>query len=191
MKNYNLDDIKKYFKDKYNKDIDIEGYSKGSTDIVEPNVDFIDSNKFSQDVIDSAKTRIIKYITYKKRTEFEVRNKFKNIYDEDLLDIILERFKILGYIDDNIYIKKIMNDFFNLNHLSMFEIKHKLTAKGLKTKDIDDYFLQNNEKLIEYEKESARYYVNKKRNSMDEIEIKQFLYKKGYKSESIKSAFEE
>ena len=49
---------------------------------------------------DEAKTRIMKYITYKKRTEQEVRKKFKNEIDEQLLDEIIEYLKEANYLDD-------------------------------------------------------------------------------------------
>ena len=42
---------------------------------------------------DKAKTKVIKYILYKKRTESEVRTKFKNDIDEIMLDDIIEYFK--------------------------------------------------------------------------------------------------
>ena len=243
MKTYDLSDIKKYIKDKYNKDIDVEEYNLAETNrndkdnrkdkTYQINKDYQDnigyqinkdyqdnigykinkdnqkninnlnkknnqediyqikSDKYSQDEIDSAKTRILKYITYKKRTIYEVKTKFKTMYDEELLDEIIERFKSLGYINDADYIRRAVHDFIVLKHLSIFEIKNKLMAKGINKKDIENYISTNEDELKEYEINSAKHIVNKKRSTMEDIEIKQYLYKKGYREESIRKAIEE
>ena len=48
---------------------------------------------------DSVKTKVLKYIMYKKRTEKEVRQKFSSSVDENLLDEVIENLKELGYED--------------------------------------------------------------------------------------------
>lgn len=207
MKTYDLGDIKKYIKDKYNKDIEVEEYNLSEdnqenknnlenkdyqgTQNNQENIYQIKSDKYSQDEIDSAKTRILKYITYKKRTVYEVKTKFKTMYDEELLDEIIERFKSLGYINDDDYIKRAVHDFIVLKHLSIFEIKNKLMAKGINKKDIENFISANEDELQEYEINSAKYIANKKRKTMEDIEVKQYLYKKGYREESIREALEE
>lgn len=207
VKTYDLGDIKKYIKDKYNKDIEVEEYNLSEdnqenknnlenkdyqgTQNNQENIYQIKSDKYSQDEIDSAKTRILKYITYKKRTVYEVKTKFKTMYDEELLDEIIERFKSLGYINDDDYIKRAVHDFIVLKHLSIFEIKNKLMAKGINKKDIENFISANEDELQEYEINSAKYIANKKRKTMEDIEVKQYLYKKGYREESIREALEE
>ena len=76
-----------------------------------------------------------------------------------------------------------------LKDLSLCEIKYKLMSKGIKGDKIDDYFSNNYETLIEYEKKSAENIVRKKKN-LDTIEIKKYLIKKGYKEESIREALD-
>ena len=39
---------------------------------------------------DREKTRVMKYIVYKRRTEQEVRNKFENSIEENMLEDIIE-----------------------------------------------------------------------------------------------------
>ena len=53
----------------------------------------------------------MKYITYKKRTEQEVRKKFKNEIDEQLLDEIIEYLKEANYLDDYQFIQKQVNEY--------------------------------------------------------------------------------
>lgn len=44
-------------------------------------------------LFDEQKSKVLKYILYKKRTENEVRKKFENVIDEYMLDDIIEYLK--------------------------------------------------------------------------------------------------
>ena len=146
---------------------------------------------YSPEEFDKTKTKILKYILYKKRSENEIRNKFSSSVEENLLDDIIEYLKEAKYIDDNLYIEKTINNFMILKNLSIKEIKYKLLSKGLDKKQIEDYVYNNKEELEEYETKSARNIIYKKSSAMDEQEIKEYLLKKGYKIESINQAIEE
>ena len=56
---------------------------------------------------------------------------------------------------------------------------------------IDEYICQNKESMLEYEIASAKAIIVKKLRNVEEQEIKEFLYKKGYMTESIEIAFDE
>ena len=140
---------------------------------------------------DKAKTKILKYILYKKRSENEVRRKFEKELDENMLEDIIEYLKEAKYIDDTEYIRKTVNNFIILKNLSIKELKYKLLAKGLNKNDIEDYIYENKEELEEYEIKSISNIFYKKSASMEQDEIKQYLLKKGYKSENINKAIEE
>ena len=140
---------------------------------------------------DKEKTKVLKYIIYKKRSEQEVRAKFKNSIEENLLEDIIQYLKEAKYIDDTEYIEKTVQDFMSLKNLSLKELKYKLIAKGLNKNIIEDYFYNNEEDIEQYEINSARNIVIKKSNLMEQDEIEQYLFKKGYKKESIKLAIEE
>ena len=144
---------------------------------------------YSLEEFDEQKTKVMKFIVYKKRTEQEVRNKFENSMEKNMLDDIIEYLKEAKYLDDKEYIEKSINNFKILKNLSLKEIKYKLLAKGVNRNDIDDYFYENKEELNEYEKKSARNIYYKKQKDMDFEEIKQYLLKKGYSYDNIK--FEE
>ena len=75
--------------------------------------------------VDKLKTKMLKYIFYKKRTEKEVWEKFKN-EDSELLEETIENLKELGYINDEIYVEKFVHEVVALKNLSVFEIKYKL-----------------------------------------------------------------
>lgn len=86
-------------------------------------IDFEQAEKF-----DALKTKILKYILYKKRTEQEIRQKFKN-EDENMLEDAIEYLKEANYIDDENYIEKAINEYIVLKNLSIKEITFKLYQK--------------------------------------------------------------
>ena len=146
---------------------------------------------YTLEEFDKEKTRVLKYIIYKKRSENEVRTKFASSIEENLLEDIIEYLKEAKYIDDKEFIRKTVNNFIVLKNLSIKELKYKLLAKKLDKNYIEDYIYENKEELEEYEIKSASNIIYKKSSSLDMDEIKQYLLKKGYKSENIEKAMEE
>ena len=146
---------------------------------------------YSIEEFDREKTKVLKYILYKKRSEQEVRTKFEKTMDENLLEDIIEYLKEAGYINDKKFIQKTVNNYMALKNLSIREIKYKLQAKGLSKSDIEDYIYENKDELEKYEIKSASNIFYKKSLSMEEDEIKQFLLKKGYKMENINKAIKD
>ena len=139
---------------------------------------------------DKQKTKVLKYIIYKKRSEQEVRTKFEKTIEPELLEDIIEYLKEADYINDKEYIRKTINNFIALKNLSNTQIKYKLYSRGLNKSDIEDYMYENKEELEEYETKSALNIINKKLDSMELEEIKQYLIKKGYKQRSINNKIE-
>lgn len=137
---------------------------------------------------DIEKSKVLKYVLYKKRTKQEVKHKFNNVIDEEMLHDIIEEIEENGYINDSEYIKKSINEFKVLNNLSIKEIKYKLYSKGISNNLIENYISNHLEELLEYEMDSARKIAIKKSNVMDKETISQFLSKKGYLKESINYA---
>ena len=138
---------------------------------------------YTVEEFDKQKTKVLKYIMFKKRTENEIRTKFRLQIEEYMLDDIIEYLKEAGYINDYSFIVKQVNEYMNLKNMSIQEIKYKLVVKGIERKLIEKYIKDNQEELEEYEKKSAKNIKIKKTGQMDEQEIKQYLYKKGYKVE--------
>lgn len=143
---------------------------------------------YSLEEFDKAKTKILRYILYKKRTENEVRTKFKNDIDEEMLEDAIEYLKEAKYIDDEDYIEKTINNFKILKKMSIMELKYKLQAKGLNKDLIENYIYQNRDELIEYEINSAEKIILRK--DQEKPEIVSYLMKKGYKRDNINKAFE-
>lgn len=146
-------------------------------------------DKFKE--FDKYKSKVLKYVLYKKRTEQEVKQKFSNEIEENILDDIIEDLKENSYINDYNYIERAVNEFINLKTLSIKEIRYKLFSKGIKNSLIDMYINNNIDELEEYEKKSANKLVTKKKGIMEEDEIKLYLLKKGYQEDVIKDALKE
>lgn len=131
---------------------------------------------------DEQKTKVFKYITYKKRTEQEVRNKFRNQIEENILEEIIDYLKEAKYLDDYDFIERQVIEYMNLKTMSITEIKYKLLTKGIDKKLIEKYIENNYEELKFYEEKCIEKIKNKKAGTMEEREIEQYLYKKGYKN---------
>ena len=139
---------------------------------------------------DKLKTKVLKYILFKKRTENEVRQKF--ISDEgELLNDVIDELKSIGYINDELYIEKAVKEYMSLKNLSIKEIEYKLISKGIKKDLIDNYIYANRGMLLEYEIKSAKNIIIKKINSQDKEEILSGLKKKRYMEDSLKLAMQE
>ena len=128
---------------------------------------------------DRQKTKVFKYITYKKRTEQEVRTKFKSEIKPEMLDDIIEYLKEEHYLDDEEFIVKQVREYINLKTLSIKEIKFKLYSKGIDKRLIEKYVDEHKEELQEYEKKCIEKIKNR-RKGQDEQKIRQYLYSKGY-----------
>ncbi len=146
---------------------------------------------YTVEEFDKEKTKVLKYVLYKKRNENEIRKKFEREIEENLLEDIIAYLKEANYIDDKEYIRKTIHNFMALKNLSIREIEYKLYSKGIKKEDIEDYIYENKEELNQYEIKSASNIVNKKVTSLEPEEIKQYLMKKGYQKENITIALED
>lgn len=152
-------------------------------------MDFI-KNLEEAEKIDKLRSKMLKYIVYKKRTEQEVRQKFSEENEDDVEDAI-EYLKEQNYINDENYIERAVNEFIALKKLSIKEVEHKLCQKGIKKSLVDEYIYKNKEGMLEYEVSSAKAIILKKRQTSEKNEIKDYLYKKGYMSESLNIAFDD
>ncbi len=140
---------------------------------------------------DKLKTKVLKYILYKKRTENEIRTKFEKEIEPNMFEDIIEYLKQANYINDQEYILKAVNNFMLLKNMSIKEIEYKLINKGVKRNDLEDYMSVNYEELKEYEIKSASNILYKKSNTMEQDDIVIYLQKKGYKYDNIQKAVEE
>ena len=137
---------------------------------------------------DKQKTKVLKYIIFKKRTEYEVRQKFQKTVEKDLLEDIIQDLKENKYINDKDYIDRAVNEFMAINNLSIKQIKYKLYSKGVNKNLIEEYIENNKEELEEYERNNVEKIVIRKSNTAEIEKIRNFLKSKGYKEDNIRNA---
>ena len=153
-------------------------------------MDFIE-NLEEAEKLDKLKTKILKYVLYKKRTEQEIRQKFSE-EDENVLEDSIEYLKNAGYINDKEYVERAINEFTALKNLSIRDIVYKISQKGAGKDLIDEYICQNKETMLEYEISSAKnIIIKKKKSNVEDADIKKYLYQKGFMSETVNIAFDE
>ena len=138
---------------------------------------------------ENLKNKMLKYIVYKKRTEAEIRQKFIE-EDENMVEDAIDYLKELNYIDDSVYVDRAVKEFMALKNLSIKEMVYKICQKGVSKSIVDDYVCKNKETMLEYEISSAKNII-KKKYGQEEQDIKNFLYKKGFMSESVSIAFDD
>ena len=189
MKEINsIKDVNKMFGEEIEKSISSSDNIENSNEIKGCKKGFTITDQIIEE--DKLKSKVFKYITYKKRTENEIRQKFAN-ENQDILDNVIEYFKSQNYINENDYIERSIKEFLALKNLSIKELTYKILQKGVNKKLLDDYIVQNREILVNYELESAKKLILKKSSKMELQDIKKYLFQKGYMSETISIAMEE
>ena len=153
-------------------------------------MEYMSKERFEEEAkIEKLRNKMLKYIVYKKRTEAEIKQKFSE-EDENMVEDAIEYFKELNYVDDSVYVERAIKEFIALKNLSIKEIVYKICQKGVNKSLVDDYVCKNKETMLEYEISSAKNII-KKKAGQEEQEIKNYLYKKGFMSESVNIAFDE
>ena len=145
--------------------------------------------KYTAQEFDENKTKVMTFILYKKRTEYEVRKKFCHSIEENMLEDIIEYVKEAGYINDSEYVEKLFKEYMNLKDMSIREIKNKVYGKGVYADYIDDYISENREALEEYELNAAKKIMEKKKGTEPQ-KLRNYLINRGFDSDILRRAEE-
>lgn len=129
-----------------------------------------------------AKTNAVKYIMYKPRTQYEVKNKLLKLdYNEELIEEVINELLLLEYLNDNLYAEKFIKNSQNVKPMSKNMIKYKLKEKGI-SDDIIQKALQESD-VDEVELARNLFLKKTKGKTLDEKELnkaKAFLARKGF-----------
>lgn len=131
-----------------------------------------------------AKSAAVKFLTRRKRTAFEVRNKLEAEYDAKVIDEVVSFLIQNGYIDDELYAEKYIAERKKLGNSSGRAILGHLKQKGI-SGDMAEAKLRE---LGYDEEENAKILVQKKTKSLnnyDKDKIKRYLYGRGFSMETI------
>lgn len=138
---------------------------------------------------DNFKSRIVRNLLLRLKTEKEVRDKYSRYDDSDLyLERAIEEIKEYGYIDDEKYARLYIQDAIILEKRnSIFELKQKLIQKGVSSNYIYNAISENEEKLNELEQKVIKKILYNKRKQ-EEDKVISYLYRKGFNTRNIQNA---
>lgn len=138
---------------------------------------------------DNFKSRIVRNLLLRLKTEKEVRDKYSRYDDSDLyLERAIEEIKEYGYIDDEKYARLYIQDAIILEKRnSIFELKQKLIQKGVSSNYIYNAISENEEKLNELEQKVIKKILYNKRKK-EEDKVISYLYRKGFNTRNIQNA---
>ena len=134
--------------------------------------------------------KLMNYVLYKMRTVAEVRRKAQTLklqedYIEDAIDYLIEA----GYLDDDNYSRKYVENVMRLKNSSRAEMKNDLLKKGI-SEDLADKYAYT-DRTLEFEEQSANTLANKKYKLGTELlKVKKFLLQKGYSFEVVSKAID-
>lgn len=170
---------------------DLEPYDLAVEDVITE-----DTIKYIKDVvaINSAKFNALNFISYKYRTEKEVKQKLISMgYDIETVDSAVSEISSLGYINDKLYAQKYIFDRSKLNPISKKLLRYNLILKGL-SKELAEECI---EEFAEDENSVAFSLLEKKFSKLDINEEKTFkklysyLKNRGFDHETIMKAVNE
>ena len=138
---------------------------------------------------DNFKSRIVRNLLLRLKTEKEVRDKYSRYDDSDLyLERAIEEIKEYGYIDDEKYARLYIQDAIILEKRnSIFELKQKLIQKGVSSNYIYQAISENEEELNELEQKVIKKILYNKRKK-EEDKVISHLYRKGFNTRNIQNA---
>ena len=123
--------------------------------------------------------KIMAYVLYKMRTCAETRRKCEMLkYEEDQIDEIIEYLKEAGYLDDEKYTKKYVENVMRLKKSSANGIKIDLYRKGIPEDIIDKYV--DDRLLDDFEEQCCMELALKKfKSTPDILKVRKFLIRQG------------
>lgn len=187
----NKDRVNIYLDDKFEFGIDINIMIKyGLTKNMELDDEFISDILVAEDKI-KAYNYAISVLSRGSKSEKELMIKMSDKgYEEELINITLEKLKANKYIDDNDYSKRFIHDKINFSKYGKRRIKEALYNKG-----IDRQIIDENISLISNDDEIKRAYelAEKKLKSLineepmkKKMKLGNFLINKGFDYDTVK-----
>lgn len=144
-----------------------------------------------------AKRASLNYISYKPRTEKQVRDKLRSLgFSSSEIELCIKFLKEFNYLDDENFTEKYIRDNIKRKALSKKKLSYDLMKKGI-SRDIIDKFINL---LIKDEDdfENAKKKLDKvkyKLKSLNESEQKKYIYqyllRQGFKSDTIKEVLKD
>lgn len=158
----------------------------------------VDEMRLEELLLEEEKNKVwnkaLKYLSYRPRTKFEVRNYLiEQDYNNDLIDSTINRLEINNYINDKIYVNQFIEQRITANPKGKKFIAYELKNKGISSTDIDSA-LEKIDYKIEYK--MAISLAEKKINQLNKqewfavkVKLGNYLQRKGFSYDIIYDVF--
>ena len=91
--------------------------------------------------------KALKYITIKLRTEKELRKYLSKEIESKVVDEVIKKLRVNGYLKEELYVKSFISDQINLGMDGPNKIKKTLINLGIEDELINEYLLQVNDEV--------------------------------------------
>ena len=143
-----------------------------------------------KDEIYSCKQSALDILSHAAKSSGVLRDKLREHYSEDAVDIAIERMEELGLIDDYDYAKRLTKDYINLRGYSKMRIKNELYKKKIDRYIIDDVLSEciADDEIAPIISIIEKKYYNKISSREDRQKTIMALQRRGFMYDDIKSA---
>lgn len=147
---------------------------------------------FNNILLKKAKDKALKYLSYKMRSEKQVKEKLlEDDFPQIIINKVINTLKKYNYINDDIFAKAFIKDKINLKGYGIFKITYELKMLGISEEIFNKYLEDEN---FFNEEEKAIELLEKKIKRIDYIDFKErqklyaYLARRGFSFETINKA---
>ncbi len=155
-----------------------------------------------KEVYSKAKADALNYISYRMRSESEVKKKLYELgYIHEMVDATIDFLYEYSYLNDLEFTKSFIHDKATLSRHSIYRIRHDLRQKGVKPEIIEKALNNYKDQMIDFDYDNAKILSLKKykqlynKKKYNEYELKQRVYQalvqKGFNIYTIKEALQD
>ncbi len=91
----------------------------------------------NENIYSKAKDKAAKFLSYRMRSEKELRDKLREDFGEEVTKKVIELFKRYGYINDTEFALAFAKDCINIKKWGGLRIRRELRLKGVSDSDVD------------------------------------------------------
>lgn len=141
-----------------------------------------ESGEFENNKTDflKAKSIAIRYISYKMRTKFEIRQKLNGSFNDEVIEQVVGYLEEIGYLDDELYAEKFILEKDRLRNISNKMIYYQMEKLGIERSVIEKKLYESN-----YDEFSHAVNCTRKYSGKDVVRLKRYLYSKGFSTDTI------
>ncbi|HSW89330.1 MAG TPA: RecX family transcriptional regulator [Patescibacteria group bacterium] len=140
-----------------------------------------------------------RYISIRDRSELEVRRylqrKLHDGEDENIIDVLVEKYKRLGYIDDSRTAASFVHSLISSKAKGQAYIKAKLSSLGISKEDISNALREVSEEdlfaAMEKRLQKAKGRIAKQPSNLQRAKTYQVLFSSGFSSSEISRFLDE